>query len=484
MSEKKKILPKIIQGGMGVGVSSWKLARTVGMYGQMGVVSGTALALTFARKLMDGDSEGHLTRALDHFPFPKIAKKIKEKYLNLVDEKSVDRYKMIPMPSLNQSNELTELTVVANFAEVYMAKEGHHGLIGINFLEKIQIPTLPSIYGAILAGVDYILMGAGIPARMPQVISDLSDNLDTSIPIKVAQNGNDEPIDSHFSPTRFAQGEKLPKLERPQFLAIVSSATLAMHLKRSSFGSPDGFIVETPIAGGHNAPPRGKTTFNEIGEPIYGVRDQIDINAIREIGLPFWLAGGYGNKEQLESALSLGASGVQVGTAFAFCEESGFESSLKVRILDAIKNNKANVKTDPLASPTGFPFKVVDLEGTIGVKEIGDSRKRICDLGYLREPFKKENGQIGYRCSSEPIEDYIKKGGNIEDTIGRRCLCNGLVSGLGLEQVRKDGTRELPLITAGDDLKYILSFLKKDETSYKAIDVLSALLGKTQALKI
>jgi len=484
MSEEKKILPKIIQGGMGVGVSSWKLAKTVGMYGQMGVVSGTALALTFARRLMDGDPQGHLTRALDHFPFPKIAQKIKEKYLNLIESKSTERYKMVPMPSLNQSDDLTELTVVANFAEVYLAKEGHNVLIGINFLEKIQIPTLPSIYGAILAGVDYILMGAGIPARMPQVISDLSDNLDTSIPIKVAQSGDDEPIMSHFSPSQFANGEVSPKFKRPQFLAIVSSATLALHLSRSSFGSPDGFVVEAPIAGGHNAPPRGKTTFNEQGEPIYGVRDEIDIEAISKIGLPFWLAGGYGSKEQVDLALSIGATGVQVGTAFAFCEESGFESSLKTRVLESIKQGKAHVKTDPLASPTGFPFKVVNLEGTIGIKEIGDSRKRICDLGYLREPYKKENGQVGYRCPSEPIEDYIKKGGTIEETIGRRCLCNGLVSGIGLEQVRKDGSKELPLITAGDDLKYILKFLKKGQSSYKAIDVLSNLLGKKPILSM
>lgn len=40
-------------------------------------------------------------------------------------------------------------------------------MVGLNLLEKIQIPTLPSLYGAMLAGVDYILMGAGFPDAFP-----------------------------------------------------------------------------------------------------------------------------------------------------------------------------------------------------------------------------------------------------------------------------------------------------------------------------
>ncbi|MBU1141193.1 MAG: nitronate monooxygenase [Firmicutes bacterium] len=467
---------------MGVGISSWKLARTVAMYGQMGVVSGTALAFTLARRLMDGDPEGHLINALDHFPFHKIANRIKEKYLSLVESDKKNRYRNLPMPSLNQSRDLTELTVVANFAEVFMAKNGHKGLVGINFLEKIQIPTLPSIYGALLAGVDYILMGAGIPARMPLTVTELSLNHDISLPIKITEDASEEPTFSYFSPKAFADGEDLPNLSRPQFLAIVSSVTLATHLHRSSYGSPDGFVVEAPIAGGHNAPPRGKTLYNEQGEPIYGDRDIVDISSIAKIGLPFWLAGGYGSKEQLEFALAQGASGVQVGTAFALCEESGFESSLKDRILKAIGLGKAHVKTDPLASPTGFPFKVVELEGTIGENETGEKRKRICDLGYLRETYRKKDGTIGYRCPSEHEADFVAKGGKIEDTIGRRCLCNGLASSMGIGQKRQDGSEELPLITAGDDLKYVLRFLKPGKNNYHAVDVLSSLLGKSPSL--
>jgi NAD(P)H-dependent flavin oxidoreductase YrpB (nitropropane dioxygenase family) len=41
--------PLIIQGGMGVGVSNWTLARAVSLRGQLGVVSGTGIDALFVR---------------------------------------------------------------------------------------------------------------------------------------------------------------------------------------------------------------------------------------------------------------------------------------------------------------------------------------------------------------------------------------------------------------------------------------------------
>ena len=73
-----KSLPTIIQGGMGAGVSNWSLARAVSKLGQLGVVAGTGLDQILSRRLQDGDQGGHVRRALEHFPFPKIARKILE----------------------------------------------------------------------------------------------------------------------------------------------------------------------------------------------------------------------------------------------------------------------------------------------------------------------------------------------------------------------------------------------------------------------
>ena len=99
-----------------------------------------------------------------------------------------------------------------------------------------------------------------------------------------------------FDPADYAEGP-LPVLHRPRFLAIVSSNTLATTMLRRASGRVDGFVIESPTAGGHNAPPRGKLQLNAAGEPIYGERDQVNIAELRALGVPFWLAGGYGNAE-------------------------------------------------------------------------------------------------------------------------------------------------------------------------------------------
>ena len=94
------------------------------------------------------------------------------------------------------------------------------------------------------------------------------------------------------------------------------------------------------------------------------------------------------------------------------------------------------------ASPTGFPFKVVQLEGTMSSDPVYQSRERVCDLGYLRTAYRMENGRIGYRCPAEPVDTYVAKGGVLEETIGRKCLCNALMADVGVGQVRDGGEVE------------------------------------------
>ena len=83
--------------------------------------------------------------------------------------------------------------------------------------------------------------------------------------------------------------------------------------------------------------PRDRSRKMERGQPIYGAEDEPDLQAIRQVGLPFWLAGGYGNHEKLQQALAAGATGVQVGTVFALTEESGMKSTYRSAILNELK---------------------------------------------------------------------------------------------------------------------------------------------------
>ena len=284
----------------------------------------------------------------------------------------------------------------------------------------------------------------------------------------------------HFDPADYAEGP-LPVLHRPRFLAIVSSNTLAATMLRRANGRVDGFVIETPTAGGHNAPPRGKLQLNAAGEPIYGDRDRVNIADFRTLGVPFWLAGGYGNAEKVREALNEGAAGVQVGTAFAFSEESGLRDDLKASLLAQAMAGTGDVFTDPLASPTGFPFKVAQMQGSYSDPEVAQARTRVCDLGYLREPYAAPNGSIGYRCAAEPVANYVAKGGKVEDTVGRKCLCNALMANVGHQQVRKSGEVEPPLVTVGDDLNTIAQFLASGRTTYSAADVVESLLSLSQS---
>jgi nitronate monooxygenase len=387
-------------------------------------------------------------------------------------------YALPPMHQRRDLRKVVELCIVSNFVEVYLARDGHKNPVGINFLEKVQMPHLASIFGAMLAGVGYVLMGAGIPLHIPGVLDALAGLRPAHYHLTVNGASQDQDTAMNFDPADYVQGP-LPLLDRPRFLAIVSSNTLATTMLRRATGRVDGLVIESPIAGGHNAPPRGKLQLNANGEPIYGERDQVDLAGLRALGVPFWLAGGYGNAKSLRFALDQGAAGVQVGTAFAFSEESGMRPDLKNELLAQAVTNSGVVFTDPLASPTGFPFKVAILQGSYSEAAVAEARTRVCDIGLLRESYIQPNGNIGYRCSAEPVANYVAKGGKVEDTVGRKCLCNALMANIGHQQVRKDGSLEPPLVTVGDDLNTVAQFLAPGHTSYTAADVIKSLLSVT-----
>ena len=464
--------PSIIQGGMGVGVSNWVLARAVSRSGNLGVVSGTALDTVLVRRLQDGDPGGHMRRAISQFPIANVGEEVLHRYFLPEGRAPGQPYKMLPMYKQFVSVARQQVTMLANFAEVYLAKEGHDGVVGVNLLTKVQLPNLASLCGAMLAGVDYVLMGAGIPREIPGVLDAFSEHRMASIRFDVEGLPSTEAEYLTFDPAAHGVDPSIP-LKRPQFIAIVAATSLAMTLARKANGRVDGFVVEGPTAGGHNAPPRGEPHLNDRGEPIYGDRDVVDLTRIAELGLPFWIAGGAGSPEKLAEARAAGAAGIQVGTLFAYCDESGIADVLKQEVLYHASRGEVEVVTDPRASPTGYPFKVVRLPS-----DNSDAPRRVrkCDLGYLRTAYRDPNGRIGYRCPAEPVDAYVKKGGSVSDTEGRECLCNGLTANIAQAQLRGDGVEEPPLLTSGDDLLGIQTFLGSRKR-YAAADVVSYLLG-------
>jgi nitronate monooxygenase len=172
---------------------------------------------------------------------------------------------------------------------------------------------------------------------------------------------------------------------------------------------------------------------------------------MRALHVPFWLAGSYGTPEGVAFSLEHGAAGVQAGTAFAFCSESGLRNDIKRRVREMSHTGNVDVITDPIASPTGFPFKVLQLSGSLANATVYNTRERICDLGFLRRAYCRPDGTIGWRCPGEPEQDFVRKGGPLTDTVGRKCICNALVANVGMGQVRPHGRYEMPLVTCGND---------------------------------
>ncbi|GGK63940.1 2-nitropropane dioxygenase [Ornithinimicrobium pekingense] len=466
--------PVVIQGGMGVAVSGWRLAREVAQAGHLGVVSGTAMDAVLSRVLQDGDPGGHYRRALAHFPSPAMAGRVLEKYFVEGGKAPDAPYKPIPKLTLETARAGQELAVLGNFAEVWLAKEdlGTDAVVGINCLEKVQMATPTALLGAMLAGVDYVLMGAGIPREIPQLLRALAAGRPGSITADVAGGSIRRTVS--VDPADLL-GEDLPSLVRPDFLAIVSVDQLASYLHRDPDIRPDGFVVERPPAGGHSAPPRGKLQLDEGGEPVYGSRDEADLAKMAALGLPFWMAGAYGTPEQVAEALRAGAVGVQVGTLFALSLDSGLAAGARGQLLDQLRSGELTVRNDPRASPTGFPFKVATLEGSASQTEVYEARPRLCDLSYLRQPYEREDGEVGYRCASEPVHMYLKKGGTEEETRGRKCLCNGLMANIGLGQHRKDGYVEDILVTLGQDLAGAKELIKRYAHGWRAVHALQYL---------
>lgn len=468
--------PNIIQGGMGVGVSSWRLARRVAELGEIGVVSGTAIDTVVVRELQEGDP--HDRRAvLAEYPDEEIVDYLIGRFYVEGGKAMGAPYRLLPIHKFSPTVRSQRILSAATFSEVRLAKRGHRGIIGINFLGKLKRYTLASLYGAMLAGVDCVFIGAGIPIEEAAVIPKLAAGEAARLRLQPDTSMAPEPKKTYYYELDPADlVEDPPEFSPPAFYPIVSSDVLARILdKKLDEGLIGGWVIEGPVAGGHNAPPRNKE-YDEAGHPIYGERDVADLERVAALGYPFYLAGGYGSPDGLEVALQSGAAGIQVGSLFSLAEESGYPSEHKRRLIAALHGGGVAVRTDGRVSPTGFPFKVLELEGTLTEKERYEARQRICDLGYLRTPYIDAKGRLQGRCPGEPVDDYVRKGGDEKDTEGRGCLCNALCSNIGLGQTQKWGDEELPLFTGGDTLKD-LPLGSIECPFYTAKDVIDYLYG-------
>lgn len=488
------VLPLVVSGGKAVGVSGWQEAHAAALYGPeaMGTIGGTGLAIVVARELQEGDKDSYLRKAFAAFPNKAMAKRVWREWFIKGGKKEDQPYKSIPMMNFHPSKKIKELTILANFTTVKLAKEGleegKHGKIAINYLTKVEPPHLYEIYGAMLAGVDAIVMGAGIPKQIPQMLNNYADYKEASyaLDVKGAKAGE---FKMRLDPCKFVPTRLVGrKLKRPRFLTIVARHELAEFMekeKREPDKGVDGYIVAySGINAGHSAPPR-KEKDKTAAEPTYTPEnDYADLQVMRGLGKPFWLAGGQADPDKLIEALDKGAAGIQVGSITAASKESNIKEGFKQSVRRLGYNNQLKVATDRRISPTGFYFNWAFVPDAFS-EALSRLRERICDLGYLRELYKREDGSLGYRCPADVVSTYVQSGGKEADTKDRACICNHLTATIGKAQIRLiDGewVEEKALVTFCNapeiTSKFFHALMRNENDTYTVANAFDYLLGR------
>lgn len=261
----RRLLP-IVQGGMGVGVSAHRLAGSVAALGGVGTISSVDLRRHHP-DLMER------TRGLD-MADPAQAKA-------LIDA--------------------ANLEALGREIAAARARAQGRGLLAVNVMRAVA-EYAPSVTRALEAGIDMVVVGAGLPLDLPDLAQDFPDAL--LVPI--------------LSDARGVQ-LVVKKWERKKRL-------------------PDAIVIEHPrLAGGHLGAARiadlGDARF-EFDRVIPAVRQFLRDAGI-ERDIPLIAAGGVRSLEDIRRLQALGAAAVQLGTPFAVTLECDAHEAFKRVLAEA-----------------------------------------------------------------------------------------------------------------------------------------------------
>jgi len=323
----KKIRVPIIQGGMGVGVSLHPLAKAVALEGGLGIVS---------------------SACIDRLVSKRTGKKVN--------------------------------TYEAAYEEVSLSKiKG--GFTGINIMMALVRDFVDSVKGALDAGVDVIISGAGLPLNLPAV----QPPKDTAL---------------------------IPIVSSARALDIICKKWEKLGYR------PDAVVLEGPLAGGHLGFRIDQIDLesNKLENLLPPVKDM----AVKCGDFPVIVAGGIYTHSDITKFISMGADGVQMGTRFLATEESSATETYKQAVVRA-KDEDIVVAHRP-GSPCGLPFRVIR-QSPMYVSSLQRKRTPKCDKGYVL--MKDAEGKFTICPAKEDNENYF-------------CICNGLLSSSGYNPEKEE----------------------------------------------
>ena len=319
-----------------------------------------------------------------------------------------------------------------------------------------------------LAGVDYVLMGAGIPRRCPRA----ADRLRRRRAPAASPSTSPSQTRTHTRRRSTRATSSAPTCRRCAARRSWRSSRCTSwrgYLARDAEIRPDGFVVEGPVAGGHSAP-AARQDARSTRRASRSTRPRTRPTSPRwsPLGLPFWLAGALRHAREGRR----GACGRRRGRPGAARSSRWRPTRASPgRCADAAARRAARRHADGAQRPAGLPDRLPVQGGAARParcpsRSVYEARPRICDLGYLREPVRaaRRLDRLPLRRPSR-CTCTSRRAATPPTPSGRKCLCNALIANIGLPQLRKDGYVEQPAITLGQDLDGAQDLLRRSPTA-------------------
>jgi nitronate monooxygenase len=311
----------IIQGGMGVGISLSGLASAVAGEGGIGVISSVGIGVL----------------------------------------------------EINTDTPGREIAIQGLRREIRRAKRKTDGIIGVNIMVALSDHET-HLHTALDAGADIIFMGAGLPLKIPQVLT----------------------------PDRMQE-------KTIRIVPIVSSARAADLICRTWMRSgciPAAFVVEGPMAGGHLGFKK-----EQLNDPLFSLETIVTetLSAVRSYeqrfgkAIPVIAAGGVYTGEDIHRFIRMGASGVQMATRFVATHECDADIRFKQVYLRARETDLMIID-----SPVGLPGRAIR-NAYLNDVSAGGKKPFTCPWKCLRTCNFKEAPYCIARALTQA------KHGNLED---------------------------------------------------------------------
>lgn len=218
-------------------------------------------------------------------------------------------------------------------------------------------------------GINIIISGAGLPTNLPELTKG------------------------------FADVALVPIVSSAKALKIICKRWYERYNRL-----PDAVVLEGPLSGGHQG-----FTYEQCLDPNYQLENLIkpvvdEASKWAEVGgnpIPVVAAGGIWDHDDIVKAISLGASGVQMGTRFIGTHECDAADGFKEVLLNAKKEDIKLIK-----SPVGYPARGIQTN-LLNLVEKNAGPKIQCISNCVAPCQRgKEAKQVGY-CIADRLYDAV-----------------------------------------------------------------------------